>query len=125
VLLAAGLGDEQAAVARRSVEEAAFVGVLGGMLGADRVVRAEPPQLEGRPEVVVEPSGLDPGAPEPAPLARAKPGLGDTFPASLRALFDFGYQPTVNPHQGPARQGTTRPINGRATVCRPVISTKF
>ena len=46
MLLARGLRDQQAAVAGGPVQEPAFVLVLGGVLGTDRVVRAEAPEVD-------------------------------------------------------------------------------
>ena len=66
VLLTGRFGDQQAAVAGRAVEEPAFVLVLGGMLGTDRVVGAESTQVDCRLQM---PSDLTPGLDEAAQRA--------------------------------------------------------
>jgi hypothetical protein len=45
--LATGFADEKATVTGRALEIATFVDVIGQMLGADRVVRTEPADLQG------------------------------------------------------------------------------
>ena len=62
MLLAARLGDKQAAVARGSVEEPALVRVLGRMLCADGIVGAEAAQVDRRMRELAPHAGsADPG----------------------------------------------------------------
>src|SRR5919201_5143262 len=53
VLLARGFGDQQAAVAGRTVQEATLVRVLRVVLGANWVVRAQAAQFQRGPQMTV------------------------------------------------------------------------
>src|SRR5262249_57043710 len=54
VLFAGRLGDQQTAVAGRPVQKPAFVLALRIVLGADRVVGAQPAQFQGHPQMAID-----------------------------------------------------------------------
>ena len=85
-LLAARLGDEQAAVTRGSVEEPLLVGIRGVVLSTDRIVGAETAQLQSPSEMALDVPPHFHQAAE-SPLGSGRSGM-DQYPVAVLPSID-------------------------------------